>query len=90
MTTRYVVPTAHVLTYAVLACPFCGEQTTENPTMPWCSNRACLVEYRRARPDPETGSPRFAFDDRRKTARFALAKAVMAAGGVRVGAKQGG
>lgn len=68
------------LCYPVLLCPFCKQRTTYNDAMPWCSNRACLVEYsQRGR--------RIVFDDARKTPRFALAKAFMAAGGVRIGAK---
>lgn len=61
-------------------CPFCGHLVTIllADNMPWCVG--CRVEWYRSR-DGE----RIIFDDRRKTERFALAKAMNAAGGVIIG-----
>lgn len=85
---RYASAEDFTLCYAVMVCPFCRYRNTENPNMPWCSNPACLVEYYRARlPDPKSGARRFVFDTKRKTERFAWAKAIMGAGGVRIGGK---
>ncbi len=86
MTKRYAVEEGKVLCYAQLTCPFCNAGTVENPTMPWCA--ACRVEYYEAKTeDPETGRRRFVFDNKRKTERFAFAKALNAAGGMRIGGK---
>ena len=73
----------YALCFAVLKCPFCEARTTVNPTMPWCGN--CFVEYYRGKPDPRTGGVRWVFDDKRKTPRFAWAKALGKAGGMRLG-----
>ena len=88
MSKRIAHQDGYALCYAVLTCPFCRERTVENPTMPWCSNSACLVEYYESRTVcPLTGRRRFVFDNKRKTPRFAMAKAVMASGGIRIGGK---
>jgi hypothetical protein len=78
--------TGRELCYLVLECPFCQSSTTENPTMPWCVN--CRTEYYEGREDSETGGRRIVFDDKRKTPRFAFAKALNAAGGMRIGKKE--
>lgn len=74
--------TGRSLIYAVMDCPFCGAQTTENTAMPWCVN--CRTEYY-TRENRRTGLDEFVFDDQRKTPRFAWAKALNAAGGIRIG-----
>lgn len=69
----------------VLECPFCGACAAYNAAMPWCAS--CQVEYFLShKVDPIGGRKRYIFDDKRKTERFAFAKAVNAAGGMRMGA----
>lgn len=60
-----------------IRCPFCGFDTTWITEMRWCAN--CYVEWYRRR-DGE-----IVFDTNRKTPRFAFAKALGKAGGVRFG-----
>jgi hypothetical protein len=80
---RYAVETGKALCFSIMNCPFCGVQTTQNDTMPWCV--ACRVEYQPASDCPRTGKNRFRFDDRLKTPRYAFAKALNAAGGMKIG-----
>lgn len=54
----------------------CGHEQAANPGMPWCS--ACSTEY-----DSDGGS--VTLRPGRRTARFAVAKALNATGGVRIG-----
>jgi len=76
--------TGWALAFPELECPFCGARTVYNQAMPWCT--ACGVEYYVSRKDdPVTGRTRYVFDNKRKTQRFAFAKAVIASGGVRMG-----
>lgn len=71
------------LCFPQLECPFCASITVFNETMPWCT--ACGVEYYLSRKDdPKTGRSMYIFDNRRKTERFAWAKAIIAAGGVKI------
>lgn len=71
-----------VLAWLQLRCPFCGAETVVNETMPWCVE--CRVEYYRSpRPD-ENGAARWVFNNKRKTPRFAFAKALNAVGGMRM------
>jgi hypothetical protein len=58
-------------------CPFCEFPTTTFTEMTWCGG--CFVEWYRTR----SGS--VMFDTERKTPRFAFAKALGKAGGVRFG-----
>lgn len=57
-------------------CPFCGRLCDRFSALSWCSG--CFVEWYRDR------KGRYVFDDRRKTPRFAVAKAVNKAGGVKI------
>jgi hypothetical protein len=70
------------LCYRILICPFCGQQTTENEAMPWCVN--CRTEYYEST-NRKTGESRLMFDDKRKTPRFALGKALNVCSGIRIG-----
>jgi hypothetical protein len=53
-----------------------------NHTMPWCSG--CFVEWYE-RENPNTYESSYIFDDKRRTERFAWAKAIGRAGGMKIG-----
>jgi hypothetical protein len=61
-----------------MTCPFCGFATTWMSEMRWCGD--CFVEWY-----PTRDGTGYIFDTLRKTPRFALAKAIGKAGGVRFG-----
>jgi hypothetical protein len=64
-------------------CPFCGFEVTWLTEMTWCAG--CYVEFM-VRHD-ENGLV-VTFDDKKRTDRFALAKALAKAGGVRFGPEE--
>ncbi len=59
-------------------CPFCGSAVAWINALTWCGN--CYVEFYQDK------QGRVVFDDERRTARFAFAKAVNKAGGFRLSA----
>lgn len=62
----------HPSSHLHVICPFCGYPVNHHPTItPWCSD--CGIEFYINR------NLDVVFDDRRKTPRFALAKAVQQA-----------
>ena len=65
-------------------CPFCGYEVTWLTKMTWCAG--CYTEFtvRHAR----DGELMVTFDDKLKTDRFAWAKALAKAGGVRFGPEE--
>jgi hypothetical protein len=65
-------------------CPFCGYEVTWLTEMTWCAN--CYVEFTVRR--DEEGDLVVTFDDKKRTDRFALAKALAKAGGVRFGPEE--
>lgn len=70
-------------------CPFCGHHQAINENMPWCAK--CAVEYgERKTYEDKYGTMSYSyvvFDDKKKTERFAWAKALNLSGGVRIGKK---
>lgn len=60
-------------------CPFCGHLCDSHTALTWCPG--CYVEYY------ETKNFNVIFDTERKTERFAIAKALMKAGGARIGTR---
>lgn len=62
-----------------VVCPFCGFAQTWLTEMKWCGG--CYVEFY------EDRQGRTVFDDKRKTPRFAFAKALGRAGGCQIGSK---
>lgn len=60
-----------------VVCPFCSALVDYRTALTWCSS--CYVEFKRK------DDGKVIFDDKLKTERFALAKAVMKSGGMKIG-----
>lgn len=60
-----------------MLCPFCGEHCDRTASLTWCSG--CYVEWYKSR------NGDFVFDTKRKTERFAFAKALCKSGGAKIG-----